>query len=59
MGDGKNYNTVYMFDFGLAKLYRDPITKEHIPYRDDRDGVGSPRYSTYNAPFNRGMQILK
>ncbi|KAJ3206050.1 casein kinase I, partial [Entophlyctis luteolus] len=27
---------IYIIDFGMAKLYRDPKTKQHIPYREKK-----------------------
>lgn len=33
IGLGRNHNTVYLIDFGLAKRYRDPRTHKHIAYR--------------------------
>ncbi|KAG1815101.1 uncharacterized protein BJ212DRAFT_1273475 [Suillus subaureus] len=35
MGVGQKSHIVYLFDFGLAKLYADP---SHIPYRDESLG---------------------
>jgi len=48
-----NYSIVYIFDFGLAKLYTDPSTGTHIPYREGLVGIGSARYASYNAHFGR------
>jgi len=53
MGEGTKSNMLFIFDFGLAKMYRNLITKEHIPYREDRDNPGSLRYGTYNIHLNR------
>ena len=44
-----NSNTVYIFDYGLARLYRDPKTKIHIPYRDGKSLVGTARYASLNT----------
>lgn len=44
IGNGKNSNIIYLIDFGLSKKYRDPKTKEHIPYRGDKELVGTSRY---------------
>ena len=55
MGIGKRCNTLFMFDFGVAKLYRDPTTGAHIAFRDDRAGFGAPLYTSYNIHLGRGM----
>ncbi|EMD34939.1 hypothetical protein CERSUDRAFT_157667 [Gelatoporia subvermispora B] len=46
---------VYMFDFGMAKLYQDPVTKKHIPYREGFIGTGTARYASHNAHFGREL----
>ncbi|KAG1887625.1 hypothetical protein F4604DRAFT_1717852 [Suillus subluteus] len=53
MGVGENSHVVYLFDFGLAKLYVDPSTGAHIPFREGRVGLGTPRYASYNVHFGR------
>ncbi|KAI0321750.1 kinase-like domain-containing protein [Amylostereum chailletii] len=53
MGLGEDASTVYLFDFGLAKLFEDPVTGKHIPYREGRDGMGTPRYCSYNMEYGR------
>jgi serine/threonine protein kinase len=37
---------LYLIDFGLSKRYRDPKTHIHIPYREDKRLVGTPRYAS-------------
>ncbi len=49
VGLGEAADTVHMIDFGLAKRYRDPTTKIHIPYRDNRSLIGTARYASINA----------
>ncbi|KAI8580491.1 hypothetical protein K450DRAFT_237293 [Umbelopsis ramanniana AG] len=49
MGVGKRGNQVNMIDFGLAKRYRDPKTNAHIPYKENKNLTGTPRYASVNT----------
>jgi casein kinase 1 alpha len=49
MGIGKNSNKLYLIDFGLAKKYRDSRSRQHIPYREDKNLTGTARYASINA----------
>ncbi|CAL8132041.1 unnamed protein product [Orchesella dallaii] len=48
-GIGSHCNKVYMIDFGLAKIYRHPITRQHIPYGKDTNLTGTAQYASLNA----------
>ena len=48
-GLNKNKNTIYIIDFGLTKRYRDPKTKNHIPYKDNLPMNGTVRYASINT----------
>ncbi|KAG1138222.1 hypothetical protein G6F37_010680 [Rhizopus arrhizus] len=49
----KYANTVFLVDYGMAKLYRDPKTKKHIPYRERRSLSGTARYMSINTHLGR------
>lgn len=42
-------NTVFIIDFGLAKKYRDAKTHKHIPFRENKQLTGTPRYASINS----------
>ena len=41
IGIGSRAHFIHVIDFGLAKRYRDPRTKTHIPYREDKQLTGT------------------
>ena len=49
VGLGSRSNIIYLFDFGLAKQYKNPKTRKHIPYRDNKELTGTVRYASLNT----------
>ncbi|KIO20544.1 hypothetical protein M407DRAFT_220273, partial [Tulasnella calospora MUT 4182] len=49
----KNESTVFIIDFGMAKQYRDPKTRQHIPYRERKSLSGTARYMSINTHLGR------
>ncbi|CAG9334343.1 unnamed protein product [Blepharisma stoltei] len=40
---------VYLIDFGIAKRYADPISKQQVPFRDDNEFNGNLMFASKNV----------
>ncbi|KAJ3435408.1 casein kinase i-like protein [Anaeramoeba flamelloides] len=49
IGKKKNKNQIFMIDFGLSKLYRDFWTHKFNKYKQNRNLIGTVRYSSVNT----------
>ena len=58
MGIGRHCNKLFLIDFGLAKKYRDNRTRQHIPYREDKNLTGTARYETVYSSILVSVVVL-
>ena len=49
IGIGNENTKLYIIDFGLGKLYRNPITMKHNPYSFTTKLIGTVRYASVNS----------
>lgn len=49
MGNGYNFNTLYIIDLGLSKYYKDPESKHHLLFKNLKNLIGTVRYCSINA----------
>jgi len=49
MGRGTKRHMAFVIDFGLSKLYRDPRTLKHVPYKEGKNLTGTARYASINT----------
>lgn len=40
---------LYLIDLGMAKNYKDPVTKKHIPFINNKKLTGTARYASLNT----------
>jgi hypothetical protein len=47
---------VHVIDFGLAKLYNDPQTQQHIRYREGKRPIGTSRFASIRTHLGIGKK---
>ena len=57
LGLGDASNTIHMIDFGLTRSVIDPKTGEHIPFKSDKNLVGTCRFVSVNA--HKGYELSR
>lgn len=58
LGRGRDRHTIFIIDFGLAKLFENPNTARHILMRKGYSLTGTARYASVNAHQGRGKRFL-
>ena len=46
LGVGDKAREVFVIDFGLGKFFMNPVTKQHISYRENKSLTGTARYAS-------------
>lgn len=54
MGRGRDRHTVFIIDFGLAKLFQNPRNGVHISMKEGYSLTGTARYASINAHIGHG-----
>jgi serine/threonine protein kinase len=49
IGLGSGGTLLYLIDYGLSKLYRDPKTHRHVSYSEGKLLTGTARFASINA----------
>lgn len=57
LGLDSRSHLIYVIDFGLSKLFRDPKTRKHIPLTDKKSLTGTARYASINSHIGLGKVI--
>ena len=52
-GAGELSNQVFLIDFGLAQLFRDPSTRRHVPFMSGLKTVGTIAFTSINSHSGR------
>jgi serine/threonine protein kinase len=59
MGRGRDRHTVFIIDFGLAKLFQNPRNGQHIPMKEGYSLTGTARYASINAHLGLGKKMIR
>mmetsp|Transcript_13578 Transcript_13578/g.21197 ORF Transcript_13578/g.21197 Transcript_13578/m.21197 type:complete len:201 (+) Transcript_13578:451-1053(+) len=57
MGLGDKSSILHVVDMGLAKRYIDPVTNQHLAFRDDKSLTGTARYASVHA--HKGEELSR
>ena len=49
IGLNESSNIIHVIDFGLSRRFKDKITGQHIPYKENRHMIGTVRYASINS----------
>ena len=57
LGLSEKSQTIHLIDFGLARQVIDPHTGKHLPFKNDKNLVGTCRYVSINA--HKGYELSR